>query len=96
VIPFTDEAEAVGLANDILYGLAAAVWTSDSARSLRMAERMEAGVVWVNTMHQIAPSSPFGGWKGSGLGAVGGIEQAESYSRLKSVWVNVGSQPPGF
>jgi acyl-CoA reductase-like NAD-dependent aldehyde dehydrogenase len=96
VIPFTDEAEAVALANDILYGLAAAVWTSDSARSLRMAERMEAGVVWVNTMHQLAPSSPFGGWKGSGLGAVGGIEQAESYSRLKSVWVNVDSQPPGF
>jgi acyl-CoA reductase-like NAD-dependent aldehyde dehydrogenase len=96
VIPFSGEAEAVQLANDVLYGLAAGVWTSDLGRAHRMARAIEAGVVWVNTLHVLSPSSPLGGWNDSGLGVMGGIEQAESYTRAKSVWLNLSDAAPSF
>ncbi len=94
VLPFTNEAEAITLANDVLYGLAAGIWTRDLGRAHRFAQQVEAGIVYVNTMNLLTPWSPYGGWKQSGLGIEGGIEQAASFTRLKTVWLNLGPDVP--
>ncbi|MGH8649280.1 MAG: aldehyde dehydrogenase family protein, partial [Burkholderiales bacterium] len=74
VIPFKDEEEAVAIGNDVVYGLAAGVWTQNMRRSLMMAERLQAGTVWVNTYRAVSYLSPFGGYKRSGLGRESGQE----------------------
>jgi len=84
VIPFDDEQEAVRLANDTDYGLAATVWTSDVRRALRMTKAIRAGTVGVNG-YQLEPNSPFGGFRQSGLGREGGRAAIESYTELKTV-----------
>jgi len=96
VMPFSSDDEAVGVANDVLYGLAAGIWTNDLRRAHRFARDVEAGIVYVNTMNALAPWSPYSGWKQSGLGVEGGIEQAESFTRLKSVWMNLGDDVPSL
>jgi len=87
VIPFEDEEEAVQIANDVDFGLAAGVWTSDIGRSIRMAERLEVGTVWVNTYRAVSYTSPFGGYKRSGIGRESGIDAVREYLQLKSVWI---------
>jgi len=94
VLPFSTDDEAVGLANDVLYGLAAGIWTNDLRRAHRFAHEVEAGIVYVNTMNALAPWSPYSGWKQSGLGVEGGIEQAQSFTRMKTVWINLGDDVP--
>ena len=94
VMPFSDEDEALDLANGVLYGLAAGIWTTDVRRAHRFAQEVDAGIVYVNTMNLLAPWSPYSGWKQSGLGVEGGIEQAESFTKLKSVWLNLGTDVP--
>ncbi|MFP5331815.1 MAG: aldehyde dehydrogenase family protein [Acidimicrobiia bacterium] len=94
VLPFGTDDQAVELANDVMYGLAAGIWTTDLRRAHRFARDVDAGIVYVNTMNLLAPWSPYSGWKQSGLGVEGGIEQAESFTRLKSVWVNLGDDVP--
>ena len=84
VIPFDDEAEAITLANDTEYGLAATVWTSDVRRALRMTKAIRAGTVGVNG-YQLEPNSPFGGYRQSGMGREGGRAAVESYTELKTV-----------
>jgi aldehyde dehydrogenase (NAD+) len=84
VIPFDDEQEAVRLANDTDYGLAATVWTSDVRRAMRMTKAIKAGTVGVNG-YQLEPNSPFGGFRQSGLGREGGRAAIESYTELKTV-----------
>jgi aldehyde dehydrogenase (NAD+) len=84
VIPFDDEAEAVTLANDTEYGLAATVWTLDVRRALRMTKAIRAGTVGVNG-YQLEPNSPFGGYRQSGMGREGGRAAVESYTELKTV-----------
>ncbi|HTC36292.1 MAG TPA: aldehyde dehydrogenase, partial [Bryobacteraceae bacterium] len=74
VIPFDDEDEAVRIANNTVYGLAAGVWTQSIRRALMMSERLEAGTVWVNTYRAVSYMSPFGGYKRSGIGRESGIE----------------------
>ena len=91
IIRFKDEADAVRIANDVRFGLAAAVWTSDIARALRMSEKLQAGTVWINTYRAISYMAPFGGYKDSGLGRENGIDAIREYLQVKSVWINSGA-----
>jgi (Z)-2-((N-methylformamido)methylene)-5-hydroxybutyrolactone dehydrogenase len=87
IIPFDTEEEAFEIANDTPYGLAAGVWTSDIGRALRASERLQAGTIWVNTYRTGGPSTPFGGYKRSGLGREGGIEALKEWVNTKTVWL---------
>jgi aldehyde dehydrogenase (NAD+) len=84
VIPFSDEDEAVRIANDTQYGLAATVWTSDIKRALRMTKAIRAGTVGING-YQLEPHAAFGGYQQSGLGREGGRTAIESYTEVKTV-----------
>lgn len=86
---FTDEDEAVTLANDTPYGLAGAVWTKDVHRAHRVAGRIRAGTVWINAYRVVSPSVPFGGFGHSGLGRENGVAAVEEYLENKSVWVEL-------
>lgn len=86
---FTDEDEAVTLANGTPYGLAGAVWTKDVHRAHRVAGRIRAGTVWINAYRVVAPSVPFGGFGHSGLGRENGVAAVEEYLENKSVWVEL-------
>ncbi len=93
LIPFEDEAEAIRIANDTPYGLAAAVWTRDIYRALRVVKAVRAGVVWVNHTQAVNVEAPWGGYKQSGFGrelAPGGIEQ---YLETKQVHINLNEYP---
>jgi aldehyde dehydrogenase (NAD+) len=91
IIRFKDEAGAIRIANDVRFGLAAAVWTSDIGRALRMSERLQAGTVWVNTYRAVSFMAPFGGYKDSGLGRENGIDAIREFLQTKSVWINSGA-----
>lgn len=93
VIPFDGEEEAVALANDTRYGLAAGVFTRDLTRAHRMIRRIRAGIVWVNTYRAISPIAPIGGYGLSGLGREGGAESIRDYTRTKSVWIRTSDDP---
>jgi aldehyde dehydrogenase (NAD+) len=84
VIPFTDEDEAVGIANDTEYGLSATVWTSDLRTAMRMTKAIRAGTVGING-YQVEPHAAFGGYRQSGVGREGGRTAVESYTELKTV-----------
>ena len=87
VIPFDDEDDAVSIANDIRFGLAAGVWTQNMGRALRMSERLKAGTIWVNTYRVVSYTSPFGGYKQSGIGRESGLEAIKAYLQVKSIWL---------
>jgi aldehyde dehydrogenase (NAD+) len=89
VIEFSDESEAIELANDTPYGLAAGVWTEDMRQAHRVAGRLEAGTVWINEYRVVSRLSPFGGYKDSGLGRENGREGLEAYQQTKSVWMDL-------
>jgi aldehyde dehydrogenase (NAD+) len=87
VIPFDDEDDALRIANDTVFGLAAGVWTQDLHRAFYMSDRLEAGTVWVNNYRATSFSTPFGGYKRSGVGREGGVEAIKEYLQTKSVWI---------
>ncbi len=89
LIRFRDEDDAVRIGNDVIYGLAAGIQTKDLKRAHRIAKRLQAGTVWINTWHMIEPNSPFGGYKLSGYGRENGVAMVEHLTRLKQVWVDL-------
>ena len=86
-IPFKDEAEALKLANDVRYGLTAYIWTRDVGRAHRMAQAVEAGMVWVNSENVRHLPTPFGGVKASGIGRDGGDYSFDFYMETKNIAV---------
>ena len=80
-------AKAFAVGNDIVFGLAAGVWTSDIGRALKMSEKLKAGTVWVNTYRAVSFMAPFGGFKRSGQGRESGQESIKEFMQVKSVWI---------
>ncbi|APT59924.1 carnitine dehydratase [Roseomonas gilardii] len=94
IIPFEDEAHAVEIANDTIYGLAAGVWTGSTRRAFLMADRLQAGTVWVNTYRAVSFMAPFGGYKRSGIGRESGQDAIYEYLQTKTVWMNLAEGVP--
>jgi len=96
VIPFDNEADAVKIANDTPFGLAAAVWSRDIYRALRMVKAIRAGIVWVNHMQPTYVEAPWGGYKQSGFGRELGVHGIDEYLETKQVHINLNEQPIGW
>lgn len=87
VIPFDSEDDAVRMANDSIYGLAASVWTDNLSRALRVSDKLMAGTVSVNTVDALSAITPFGGMKQSGFGRDLSLHSFDKYSALKTTWI---------
>ncbi len=94
IIPFKTEDEAVTIANDTIYGLAGGIWTQDINRALRIAKRIKAGYLWINTYGGIIPEIPYGGFKQSGIGKELGTDGLDAYIETKAVNVFIGDKIP--
>ncbi len=88
LMPFDSEKEALDLANSVSYGLSASVWTNNLNRSMRLSEKLESGIVWVNTWMQRDLRTPFGGTKDSGVGREGGFEALRFFTEPKNICIN--------
>ncbi|MBL6625756.1 MAG: aldehyde dehydrogenase [Alphaproteobacteria bacterium] len=93
VLRFSDEDDVIAQANRSVHGLAAGLFTRDSARSMRVSRRLRAGIVWVNTYRVISPIAEFGGSKQSGYGRESGMQAVYDYTRPKTVWMNLSDDP---
>jgi len=93
---FRDEAEAIALANDTVYGLAGAVFTADAARALRVVRAIRAGITWVNTYHPTYNEAPWGGYKQSGIGRELGTYGYDAYTEVKQININLAVEPSGW
>ena len=93
VIAFDTEEEAIRMANDSAYGLGAGVFTENLARAHRVSEKIQSGIVWINTYRAISPIAPFGGVKQSGGSREAGIDAIHEYTRTKTTWINTSSEP---
>jgi acyl-CoA reductase-like NAD-dependent aldehyde dehydrogenase len=91
VIPFDDEADAIRLANETIYGLSGSVWTRDGAKALRVARAVDTGVISINSNTSVRVTTPFGGFKQSGTGRELGPHALEHYSELKNVYYATGA-----
>ena len=90
LIRFRDEDDAVRIANDTPFGLAAGVWTNDVARAHRMIRRLRAGTVWINDYRKVNYVTPFGGFGESGIGRENGVHAVDEYTEVKTAWINTG------
>lgn len=93
VLRFRDEDEAIRLANKTIHGLAAGIFTTSGARSLRVSRKIKAGIVWVNTYRAVSPIAEFGGLKTSGYGRESGFQAIYDYTRPKTVWMYTSDEP---
>jgi betaine-aldehyde dehydrogenase len=91
VIPFDDEADAIAICNDSDYGLSGSIWTGDGSRAMRVARAMEAGTISVNSNSSVRYSTPFGGFKQSGLGREHSMAVLDHYTELKNVFIATGA-----
>ena len=89
LIPFEDMADAIALANDTIYGLAASVWTKDLSRALSAVRDLQAGMIWVNSYFEDDMTQPFGGYKQSGNSRDRCFESILEYTQMKSAWVSL-------
>ena len=96
VIPFEDEKDALKIANDTPFGLAAAVWSRDIYKALRMVKAIRAGIIWVNHMQPTYVEAPWGGYKQSGFGRELGLHGVDEYLESKQVHINLNEQPIGW
>ncbi|MEY4075578.1 MAG: hypothetical protein RJA29_2935, partial [Pseudomonadota bacterium] len=94
IMGFEDEAQAIRMANDTVYGLAAGVWTQNMGRAMRMSKALEAGTVWVNTYRAVSYMMPFGGMKHSGIGRESGVDAIKEFLETKSTWISYASGAP--
>ncbi|MBY0135844.1 aldehyde dehydrogenase [Paracoccus yeei] len=94
IIPFEDDEDAIRIANDTIYGLAAGVWTQDMRRAIRMADAIKAGTIWVNTYRAVSFMAPFGGYKQSGIGRENGQAAIHEFLQTKCVWLNLAEGVP--
>lgn len=94
IIGFDGEADAIRLANDTIYGLAAGVWTENIGRAVRMSKALKAGTVWVNTYRAVSYMMPFGGMKHSGIGRESGLDAVRHYLETKSTWISYAEGVP--
>ncbi|MDQ0841027.1 aldehyde dehydrogenase [Streptomyces sp. V1I6] len=92
-LPYDDEEDLVRQANDSVYGLACGIWTRDARAAWSLARRIEAGTVWINTYKQFSASTPFSGWKDSGLGTEKGRDAIRAYQRQKSLYWGTSAAP---
>ena len=90
---FHDESEAIRLANDTRFGLAAGIFSNDVGRALRVTKAIRSGIIWVNTYRVVSPLAPFGGYKNSGYGRESGLQAIYDYTRPKTVWLNTSPEP---
>jgi betaine-aldehyde dehydrogenase len=95
-IPFKDEADALAIANDTPYGLAAAVWSRDIFKCLNVVKNLRAGIVWVNTMQPCYVEAPWGGYKQSGHGREMSLQGVEEFLEVKQVHINLNTNPIGW
>ena len=94
IIPYDDEEEVIRIANDTVFGLAAGIWTRDTNRAIRMADRIQAGTVYINNYFNAATQSPVGGFKQSGYGRENGFEGMRCFMQTKSVWLATNPDQP--
>ena len=94
VIEFAGDEEAVRIANDSLYGLAAGLWTESMRRAITVSQALQAGIVWVNTYRAVSYMSPFGGYKHSGIGRENGQEAIREYLQTNTLWISTAEDGP--
>nr|WP_241665160.1 aldehyde dehydrogenase [Peribacillus simplex] len=91
LIRFDSEEDAIRIANDTKFGLAAAVWTKDVQRAHRVAPKIQAGTVWINNYRKVSHQTPFGGYKASGLGRENGMQAINEYTQIKTIMIDTGN-----
>jgi aldehyde dehydrogenase (NAD+) len=91
VLRFRTEEDAIRIANDVRYGLAAGIWTQGIARAINVANRLQAGTIWINNYRMVSYMTPFGGFKASGIGRENGAEAIKEFMQVKSIWLSTGT-----